>query len=102
VLNVLRGGLSSTVPETEYGDWVLYPNPARDWVVLEYKDEANKQFVVHSLQVSDVMGRKMPVDLCVEDDRLEWSVATWPKGTYIVQLLENGIPTPQLLRLLVD
>lgn len=102
VWNVLRGGLSSSVNDISDSHLVLYPNPARNRVVLENKDAANKQYVLQSLQVWNILGRRMPVDLCVEDERLEWSVATWPKGTYIVQLVAEGNPTPHILRLIVD
>jgi len=102
VWNVLRGGLSTSLSEPDKSHYVLYPNPTRNRVVLENKDAANKQLALQSLRVWDVMGRKMPVDLSIKDERLEWSVATWPKGTYTVQLLTGDIPTPQVFRLLVD
>lgn len=102
VWNVLRGGLSTSLIENEGSNFVLFPNPTRDRVVLANNDADNQQLVLHSLQVWDVTGRRMPIDLCVEDDRLEWSVATWPKGTYTVQLVAGGNPAPRVFRLLVD
>jgi hypothetical protein len=81
---------------------VLYPNPSAHRVVLEGQDAANNPIDKESIKVLDLMGRQMPVDLCGEPDRLAWSVASWPRGTYIVQFVVGAERLPRALRLVVD
>ncbi|MBM3919134.1 MAG: hypothetical protein FJ344_06505 [Sphingomonadales bacterium] len=103
VWNVVRGALSTSLQESVKGHFVLYPNPTRDRVVLGRLDAVNEPILSGSLRVQDVMGRQIPVELCGEEDgRLEWSVAQWPRGTYIVQFVAGAGHAPRSLQLIVD
>jgi len=102
VWNVVRGVLTSSLSETADNQVVLYPNPTRDRVVLAGLDDIDSPCTRQSLRVFDLMGRQIPVDLCVEEGRLEWSVVTWPRGTYLIQFVEGAQGLPRVLRLLVD
>jgi hypothetical protein len=102
VWNVVRGVLTSSLSETADNQVVLYPNPTRDRVVLAGLDDIDTQCTRQSLRVYDLMGRQIPVDLCVEEGRLEWSVVAWPRGTYLIQFVEGAQGLPRVLRLLVD
>ena len=102
VWNVVRGVLTSSLSETADNQVVLYPNPTRDRVVLAGLDDIDSPGTLQSLRVFDLMGRQIPVDLCVEEGRLEWSVVAWPRGTYLIQFVEGAQGLPRVLRLLVD
>jgi len=102
MLHVVRGVLTTSLTETMDHQVVLYPNPSAHRVVLEGQDAANNPIDKESIKVLDLMGRQMPVDLCGEPDRLEWSVASWPRGTYIVQFVVGAERLPRALRLVVD
>jgi hypothetical protein len=102
VWNVVRGVLTTSLAETADNQVVLYPNPTRNRVVLAGLDDIDSQCTRQSLRVFDLMGRQIPVDLCVEEGRLEWSVVAWPRGTYLIQFVEGAHGLPRVLRLLVD
>jgi len=79
--------LSATnAPESASADWVAFPNPAQDYVVLQSKD----QRPVHGIQVFDALGRLQQTLHQSRGYEIEIQTAAWSPGMYLVVIEKAG------------
>jgi hypothetical protein len=69
----------------------VYPNPARDYIIVEYKKNESKD--QYSIQVLDQKGKKiMSFILSKTEDQKIIPIANLPSGNYLIQLKVNQSP----------
>ncbi len=66
--------------------FILYPNPANNQLIVEFKMNGEKE-----LQIMDMKGSLIKsLTLNAEQSRLEMDVSNLMEGTYLIKVLTNG------------
>lgn len=76
-LNITDEALA--VPSLDLVDLKLYPNPANDWLTIEYKDE------IHQVEIFDISGKSIATYYIGETTK-EIPVNYLSSGTYLIEI----------------
>ena len=87
--------LSVSIQEFETGQWMVYPNPAKDVMTIQVEDK----MVGATIELLDLSGRLLRSSIIDKTTSL-FDVSIFPSGTYFIYLDNNG--QKQVKKLVVE
>jgi putative Ig domain-containing protein/type IX secretion system substrate protein/Big-like domain-containing protein/HYDIN/CFA65/VesB family protein/cadherin domain-containing protein len=67
-------------------DWKIYPNPAKNRIVI---DLADVSYLKPSVDILSINGANMWNKSLVEEEKLEVNIGSYPEGTYLVRIVST-------------
>lgn len=81
------------VPESQFFDLKIYPNPTSDLVTVE----GNNKFLNLTYKLTDYTGKEIKSDI-IKSEKFELKLAGLPSGNYILQLGDNPLHTYKITK----
>lgn len=93
--NVLRASLAQIgIDEDFYQPWLLYPNPANDFAVIQLPPAMDGEM---SVQITNAVGATVYKQNFIADHELILDIAKLPQGSYLVEVEHRGSISRQRL-----
>lgn len=86
------------IQKIDYGLINLYPNPAKDFITLEWKTNAKAANVI----VTDVQGKTIAQQAWKANENCNLITETWPNGMYFVRILTSDNNTTIVRKVLIN
>lgn len=86
---------STSLADPGFVAFAMYPNPTRDYVILEFPNAASG-----TIEITDVMGKTMTRQQ-IRGSRVEVSLPDWPSGVYLVYFTDPSGSRPGAPEMLV-
>ena len=74
--------VTADAPQSDFGDWTLFPNPANDQIQVQIKGFSGGKT---SFSIVDLLGRSLLVGQ-INTNQSSIDIGTLPAGTYIFRL----------------
>jgi hypothetical protein len=85
---IIKVNLSSSISVNTINEIKIYPNPAKDYIWIDYGNYSNMNN--YSMKISNMLGQVV-YNQNVTQQKVQIDLNSWTgKGTYLVELFDNG------------